>query len=398
MAIEVTGVFRKNFYDTSKKIVVNRGGTRSSKTYSICQQLVTWLITGYITKNKKIPKGFASVVRKTRPALKATVYRDVIEILTNRGVLNKVKINKSELIISCGERHLEFFSIDNQQKVRGRKRDILYCNEANEIGFKNEFYQLIIRTREKVIIDFNPDDPNIWINTELEQKRAIIKQDVGVIVSTYKDNGFLTKEEVEEIEYTKEIDPELWEVFGKGNYGNITGLVFPSFVLIDEFPEGLSTDIYGLDFGYNDPLALIRVGADEKNLYLDEEYFQRFKTIPDVLKDWEGKIDKRRVMFCDHRPGQIKELKDAGYKATKAQKGKDSIIDGLNLMKGYRIHVTARSENLKKELRRYKWLTSPEGETLDKQPIDQYNHGIDGARYGIYSYLFKPKREISGSS
>ena len=145
-------------------------------------------------------------------------------------------------------------------------------------------------------------------------------------------------------------------------------------------------------------MALIRVGADEKNLYLDEEYFQRFKTIPDVIKDWEGKIDKRRVMFCDHRPGQIKELKDAGYKATKAQKGKDSIIDGLNLMKGYRIHVTARSENLKKELRRYKWLTSPEGETLDKQPIDQYNHGIDGARYGIYSYLFKPKREISVSS
>lgn len=397
MDFNVTPVFERNFKE-GNKIVVNRGGTRSSKTYSICQQLVHWLFTGYLTENKKISKGFASVVRKTRPALKATAYRDIKEIIDNLGLSGMVKENKSELVISYNDRHLEFFSVDNQQKVRGRKRDILYCNEANELSFKQDFYQLLFRTREKVIIDFNPDDPNVWINTELEQKRAALKKDVGLIVSTYKDNGYLLPEERAEIEFTKQIDPELWEVFGKGNYGKITGLVFPSFVVIDEFPEGLSTDIYGLDFGYNDPLALIRVGADEKNLYLDEEYFQRFKTIPDVLKDWEGKIDKRRVMFCDHRPGQIKELKDAGYKATKAQKGKDSIIDGLNLMKGYRIHVTARSENLKKELRRYKWLTSPEGETLDKQPIDQYNHAIDGARYGIYSYLFKPKREISVSS
>ena len=110
---------------------------------------------------------------------------------------------------------------------------------------------------------------------------------------------------------------------------------------------------------------------------------------------WQDRIDKRRVMFCDHLPGSIKQLKDAGYKATKAQKGKDSIIDGLNAMKGYKIHVTARSENLKRELRRYKWLTSPEGETLDKQPIDQYNHAIDSARYGFYSYIFKPKYNIS---
>ena len=397
MDFVVTPVFERNFM-IDKKIVVNRGGTRSSKTYSACQQLVTWLFTGYITENKKIQKGFASVVRKTRPALKATAWRDVNEIIENKGLLGKVKINKSELIISYNDRHIEFFSVDNPQKVRGRKRQILYCNEANELSYRSEFYQLIIRTTDKVIIDFNPDDPNVWINTELEQKRMITKGDVGLVVSTYKDNPYLSPEEVAEIEYTKEIDPQLWEVFGKGNYGKITGLVFPSFTIIDKFPEGLATDIYGLDFGYNDPLALTRVGAEEKNLYLDEEYYERFKTIPDVVKDWGDKIDKRKVMFCDHRPGQIKELKDLGYKATKATKGKDSIIDGINLMKGYKIHVTARSENLKRELRRYKWMLSNEGEQLDKQPIDAYNHAIDSGRYGIYSYLFKPKKSFNIAS
>ena len=107
---------------------------------------------------------------------------------------------------------------DDYQKIKGSKRAILYCNEANELNYKLEFFQLNIRTKHKVIIDFNPDDEDIRINKELEQKRQYTKKDVSVIVSTYKDNKFLSKEEVEEIENIKEIDPVLWQVYGEGQY------------------------------------------------------------------------------------------------------------------------------------------------------------------------------------
>ena len=117
--------------------------------------------------------------------------RDFEEILYKHELYELVDHSKSEFTYSYHNRMVEFFSADNEQKVRGRKRNILICNEGNELNYKDEFYQLLFRTSDKIFIDFNPDDPTTWINTKLEQQRAEDKGDVEVIVSTYKDNTFL---------------------------------------------------------------------------------------------------------------------------------------------------------------------------------------------------------------
>lgn len=144
--------------------------------------------------------------------------RDFKEIIVEGEVDHLIAENKTDRTFLYGGRMVEFIGADDQHKLKGGKRAILYINEANEVDYKTEFFQLIIRTKDIAIIDFNPDDPDVYINTELEIKRAIQKQDVEVIVSTYKDNPFLTREEIAEIENIKNIDPQLWTVYGEGGY------------------------------------------------------------------------------------------------------------------------------------------------------------------------------------
>lgn len=390
-----TRVFAAN-YNSTAKIVVNRGGTRSSKSYSLCQLGVHWLFTGQIGRDQFIEKGVWSEVRKTLPSLKASAYRDYIDILTNTGTYQHVKENKTERTISFGPRMIEFFSVDDQQKVRSRKRDILHINEANEIDFKNTFYQLLMRTKHKVFLDFNPDDPDIWINTEIEQKRAVKKGDVDVIVSNYKWNPFLTSEEIEEIEYMAQVDPELWEVFGRGGYGKLTGLIFPKYTLIDSFPEDVKLKGYGLDFGYKHPQALVRVGIDTegKNLYLDEIYYERNRLNSEMINEMSGLgVGPNDIIYADSAaPGKIQEVFNAGFRGIKpANKAKDSVEAGLLQMKGFKLHITARSTNILKEQRKYKWEVDKNGETIQGQPIKLNDDAFDAARYFVFTTLYKPK-------
>ena len=186
MNVEYTTTFEK-LINTDKKFLLARGGTRAGKTYAIVQILVVWLITGKF-RGKDVKAKICAVVRKTLPALKATALRDFEEVLEDWGVYHRIAINKTDRIYSYQGREIEFFSVDDQQKVRGRKRDILYCNEANELHYKTDFFQLLIRTNKFVILDLNPSDPYNWVKVEIEDKRQHTEKDVDVVVTTYKDN------------------------------------------------------------------------------------------------------------------------------------------------------------------------------------------------------------------
>lgn len=379
---EATPVFERNF-DSPKRIKLNRGGTRSSKTYSICQLLVFWLFTGYISKTKRIPTGYASVVRKTFPALRATAYRDIIEILHDCGLFNFVKEDKSEHTLTFGPRVIEFFSADNQQKVRGRKRKILYCNEANELGYKDEFFQLLIRTTDDVFLDFNPDDINSWINVELEQRRQHEKGDVEVIVSSYLDNTFLDQTTIGEIEYLQKTDLIFWKIFGLGEYGNITGLIYPDATIVPEIPAEAKLLGIGLDFGFtNDPTAAIALYISDGELYLDELVYERGLTNTAIGERLETQeVEKYDEIVADSAdPKSIAELEILGWTIEGAVKGPDSIVNGIDILKRYKLNITARSTNLERERKRYKWATDKNGNNLNK-PVDFDNHGWDAVRY-----------------
>jgi phage terminase large subunit len=236
--LEHTEVFEKNleaFNNPKINIISNQGGTRSSKTYSIAQLIIFLCLSSF--KNKTI-----SIVRKTFPALRATVMRDVIEILDKLELYSDKQHNKTEHTFILNGNTIEFFSLDDQQKVRGRKRDYLWLNEANEVDFES-YQQLVFRTSNKIILDYNPSiSENHWIVTDILER-----EDTELIISTYRDNPFLGKKQIMEIERLKHISPAMWAVFGEGVRSEIqTGTIFIKdfYDEYDVLPRDIKSIIY----------------------------------------------------------------------------------------------------------------------------------------------------------
>ena len=400
MRVKTTNVFINNF-ESTKRIVINRGGTRSGKTYALCQIAAVWLMTGQVRRNLQVKSGKFSIVRKYRATISSTVEKDFIEVLNNitiddAPIIQYINVNKSRKEYTFDGRVVVFAGADDEQKLRGFKSDILYCNEANELGFKSEFFQLMIRTKHLIILDFNPSDEYVWINQELEKKRQYIEKDVEVIVSTYQDNSTLTDAQVKEIELLEKTDPELWEVYGKGQYGKVKGLIFDDWQICESVPQDYKWKVYGLDFGFTiDPTALIEVVYANGELYLNEVIYQSGLLTSDLIDEFEQILTKRDLIIADSaEPRTIAEIRKHKFNIRPAEKGRDSIKYGLNLLKRFKINITASSKNLIKEFTVYKNKTDRSGNTLDV-PIDNFNHGIDAIRYAT-TYKIPRSKDDSG--
>ncbi len=364
--------------------------------------LISWLFFGYIREGQYIPEGNAAVVRKYKSTLKATVMRDFTLMLDELGLKQYVKINLTDRTFTYGKRWVEFIGADDEQKLRGYTAKILYMNEANELDYHNEVRQLRYRTEDLILIDFNPSDPYVWINEELEQKRAKTKGDVDVIVSTYRDNPYLHKYQVDEIEYTKEEDINYWKVYGLGEYGSILGLVFENATIVPDMPRSLRNRAFAMDFGYrNDPTTLIECGLqNERDLYIDEYFYLRGMKGRDIALTLRslGINSTRRIFADSSEPLLIDEMKDRGFKFIPAIKGPGSVDYGIQLVNQYNIHITESSINVIRERLKYRYKTvtktSPkETGTPTNVPVDAFNHTWDAVRY--YGEMnLKPLRPI----
>lgn len=394
---------------TTKRIVIHRGGTRSSKTYSILFNAVQWLLTGVLRAGEEIPSGKMAIVRKASTTISRTIQEDFDKILLFCCQVLSLgfESNKTEKTYKFKNRTIEFIGADDQQKLRGYKCNILYANEANELNYKKEFFQLMIRCTGPVFLDFNPSDPYVWIKTELEDKRRIAKGDVEVVVSTYKDNvnsfgeSYLTKQQVDEIENLQYTDPAQWLVYGKGEYGSTEGLVVSSVTIIEEWPDWIESETGGLDFGFtNDPTSLYRyalrtvreeIQTDEglkqvtvKELYCDQLIYESGLNEGDLKRRFSDLgIDKDfRIIADSSAPSTINALRRAGYNVRPVKKLKGSVVSGVGQLRGMRIFVTKRSHGAIMEQQRYKFKQHVNGNYLN-EPIDSDNHFFDGTRYAV---------------
>ena len=371
-------VYEKNAL-SNKKIRINRGGTRSTKSYSICQIAVVWLLTGRIG-NTFDNKGTFSIVRKYLPSLRSSTLRDFIEILEATGLQELVEYNKSNFEFKCNNRIVEFFSVDQETKLRGRKRIHLFVDEANEIN-KLEWQQLLFRTTGIIFLALNPSSPNHFIKTDLEDVRYHTENDIDIIISSYKDNPFLEESVITEIELLKKTDPSLWNVYGIGEWGTIEGLIFKNFTPC----ETLQGDTlgYGLDFGYSiDPTALIEVRKYQGELYVQTLIYERGLTNQDISAKMKAlNIKPHITIIADSaEPKSIEELYRDGWRMIKgAKKGKDSVNNSIDILKRYKINFVA-GDIIGKEVLTYKYRTDRDG-ALTGEPTDLYNHAIDALRY-----------------
>jgi len=309
--------------------------------------------------------------------------RDIEDVIDAFGIRNLIEINKTEKTYKYNWRTIELFGADNQQKLRWWSRDILYCNEANELLRDQEFFQLMIRTKDKIFIDFNPDNEDIWINQELEIKRAREVWDVEIIISTYKDNKFLPEQQVKEIERLATTNPQYWKIYWLGEYGRLEWVIFQNREIIDELPAESSLIWYWQDFWFtNDPTTLVGVYRWNKWIVVDEMIYETGMTNQDIVsrfKDlWIGRNDE--IIADSAEPKSIAEIYGGGFNIKPVDKWPDSIKFGIDIMLEQKIYITSKSKNLVREFKWYTRATDKDGRLTNK-PIDSLNHGIDAIRY-----------------
>jgi phage terminase large subunit len=351
--------------NSNKRINVFQGSSRASKTYNI----LIFLIYKLLQEEGKT----LSIVRKTLPALKGSVLRDLKEILINFGVYDSEKWHSVDGYFELGSNTIEWFSLDTEEKIRGRKRDYLFLNEATEISY-DEYIQLVLRTSGLVVLDLNPSLWKSWIY-DLEGQ-----SDVKYNLVTYKDNPFLPKVQVDEIEKLKDRDPNLWRIFGLGQKGIPTKMVFNHQQLYVDLPQGSKFLGYGIDWGYSDPSTLVGVWKLDDSIYCEEFLYLKNVTIPDfIYKIKDLGINLKDDFIADSaNPQAIEELRRQGINCKPVKK--NSILHGIDLIKRSNFYVKFDSFNLQNELQSYIWKTDKNGNNLD-EPVDDSNHLIDGIRY-----------------
>lgn len=382
-----TSIIFQKTWESKEDVVIHQGGSSSGKTYSILQVLYAKAVSE--------PNLVITVVGQDIPNLKAGALRDAQNIWNENEEIKgfTTSYNKSDRIFTFKNGSvMEFKSYSDAQDAKSGKRDYLFINEANGIPMA-VYNELAIRTKKQIYIDYNPN-AEFWVHEFL-----IGKPNVKFFRSWHEHNPFLSDKIREKIEALKDIDEELWRVYARGMTGKIEGLVLRNWVVVDEIPSDAKHLGTGLDFGFtNDPTAVVEVYEQNGELWVRELMYETGQTNQDIANRFKG-YDK--YIICDSaEPKSIEELRRSGLKVEPATKGKDSINISIDILRSKRLNITRDSIYLRKELGAYKYKVDKlTGKSLN-EPIDSFNHLIDGLRYVALNRLSKrvsaPKLTMSG--
>lgn len=338
-----------------------QGGTRSGKTYAIIYYII-WLCENYSGME-------IDICRNEFAALKATVWKDFKEVLVKHNMYDATMHHKTDKYYLLNGNIINYYGADDPRKIHGRSRQILWLNEAHQFD-EETINQLFPRTESKIIMDYNPSMPTEhWLDKYIEHWPPCI--------TTYRDNPFLTKGQVAEIESNMDND-YWWCVYGTGQRTKPVGTIFNNWKT-GEFDESLPY-IYGMDFGYvNDPTTLAKVAVDNKHIYAKELLYKTHMTTTDIVDFLGQVVTTSDLIIADNaEPRLIEEIRQKGFNIRPCEKGRDSVRLGLAKMQGYQIVIGENDYNLKKELSNYVWH-----DKKSNTPVDAHNHLIDAIRYSV---------------
>jgi len=375
--------------NSQKRIIVLEGGSSSTKTWSILH----WIIINCSQFSRQV----YTIARLRMTWTKATVLKDFETMVFNYNlpVTPEININRSDQIYFLWGNEISFIGLDEPLKAHGRRQDYLWVNETIEDSEK-EITQLMIRTRKRIFMDYNPAAETHWIYDNI-----ISRDDCDFFKSTMRDNPFLEQAIIDELNRLEVTDPIAYKIYNLGLRAVQKGLIFKNWIIVKGIPDEARTIAYGLDFGYvNDPTALIRLASYEGEIYWDELLYERgLVNIP--IRNKQGFIEKNisdrmreagltgtdEIIGDSAELKSIQELHVIGWNIKPSHK--PSIKVGLDILLRYKHNITERSLNLLKEFRNYKWAVDKDGEPIrPEKPIDDFNHGIDAGRYvAVYKLM-----------
>jgi phage terminase large subunit len=363
--------------NATEDLIINQGGTSSGKTYSLMQMLFTLAIS---EKNRSI-----LVVGQSVPNLKVGAITDAQNIVDSSPELQTTikSYNKTDRLYEFHSGStMQFKSFNDYQDAKSGKRDYTFFNEINGIP-KPIFDEIHLRTRIRTWVDYNPNE-EFYIHSYID------KPGVKFIRSWHEHNPFLSQKIRDKIEALKDIDEELYKVYGRGMTGKIEGLVFRNWEQVKAIPEGADYIGSSLDFGFtNDPTASADIYRSDGELWIIEQLYQTGLTNPDIYNALEK---DNKYVGDSAEPKSIEELKRLGMRIEGAVKGKDSIKAGIDILKRYKLNLIGT--NLVKEFKAYKWKVDRKTNQPINEPVDFLNHLIDGIRYVALNKLNNKKRGV----
>jgi len=379
--VAVTSIFDRNIKATAP-IVINIGGARSGKSYSILQLLLQLFLN---EDHKEI-----LIARKTLPSLRITAYKVFVQLLHDYGFYGRCTHNKTNLTIKYRDSTVYFLSIDDPEKIKSTEFNYIFLEEANEFAY-NDFMILWTRLSARTVVSqpnrmflaLNPSDEWSWVHQKVQGW-----DNAQVIHSTYLDNPFLDASYRLILEDLKDTDPELYQVYALGEYATLSNIIYRNYVVDKVFPPEFHDVYYGLDFGFNHPAALSCVADLDGELYLSEVIFETHLTNQDLI-DLMGVLGvcKKAPIYADSaEPARIEEIYRAGYNIHPAEK---KVTDGIDSVKRFKLHIHKDSVNLIKEFRAYKWKMDKNGNILD-EPVKFNDDLCDATRYAVHSHGSAP--------
>ena len=353
----------------TNRIILSQGGTGSSKTYSHLQLLII------LVKDAKRPV-IASIMSETFPHLRRGVMRDFFQILEEWNMNSPAAWNRSEYVYRMGRSIIEFFSADQPGKLKGSRRDYLYINELNNIPVE-VWDQAEPRTRLKIFGDFNPDR-EFYAHTELADR-----PDCVILKSTYKDNPYLSKNEIQAIEARRK-NEMWWRVYGEGELGIIEGLIFNNWQQCndEEFPD--ADVFYGLDWGFtNSETALVAIARVGEKIYLKEIIYETGLLNRQIDNKLRANNITGLIVGDSESPKDIHDLKSMGHNIIPAYKYKGCVNKNIEMMHDYQFMVTKSSLNIIKEFRNWQWIYDNKTRRFINEPFDAFNHALKAVGYAM---------------
>ncbi len=383
--IKVSKVFKQTF-KANTTTVINVGGARSGKSYAMAQLLI------YKAVNEICQ---IAVTRKTMPALKMTAMRLILNLLKEYNLFAPACLNKTENTYKMGRSMFQFFSLDDPEKIKSSEFNYIWLEEATEFTYQ-DYAVLLTRLsapiingkQNQIFLTLNPTDINSWI-----YKKLFTQQNITVIKSTYKDNNFLQKSYINTLLSLKNYDENAYKVFALGEWGASEKIIYKNWSLVDELPQNPSEIFYGLDFGFNNPTALVQVAVYDGKFYAKEVLYQSGLTntaLTEKLKTLLKGQESKTIYADAAEPNRIAEIATSGLNIKPAQK---NVLNGIMSVKSDNFFVTKSSTNLIKELQTYSWKSDANGNILE-EPVKFNDHLLDALRYAIYTY----KNELSQST
>jgi len=405
---ELNDVFFSEF-DKPHKYKIEYGGSGSGKSISIAQHFVLGLISG---------DGYSrAVFRKSFPFMKLTTYSVLKKIIYEWGITEDPRYheNKTDHYFEVGDNKLYYLSLDQSEKIKGAEFKEVWLEETTEFD-EADYKQLTLRlSRDKnsedvtLFMSFNPIDENHWVIKLVNYAKKSAKKHpnkYNIHHSTYHDNEInLSKSFIDELEGYIDQDENYYRIYCLGEPGVLKNKIYTHFSIEDSstwnWPQlNIAPHCYGLDFGYNNPMALVEIWYFEDEFYVMERFYKSEKTTDDLAFWMETRgISHSDTIYADSaEPDRIETL-CTSRKVTSSMDGEESTIwvngfntkpakkdikAGIDFVKGKKVHVCSNSENLIKESNNYKYKEDKAGNVFD-EPVQVFNHALDGTRYGIFT-------------